>query len=371
MRNLAALALLAGSTVAFCQTPASPVATFTATSTAGTLSVNARLVTVPVTVRDKKGQLVNNLKQSDFTIAADNKPQVIRYFDRDNDVQLTLGLLVDVSMSQRNTLDEERDASSAFLDDMLVPERDKAFVISFGRTVDLLVDTTGSIPRLQAGLKKIEIGQSEDRPRFNSGGDDSQNGSRQDRIDRVRSMFGTALYDSIFLASDEVMQKQQQRKALILLTDGVDSGSKKSLTSAIESAQRANTAVYAIYFKGQQMPGGGGFGRGGGMGGRRGMGGRGGGFPGGGGGGPQREQVDGKKILDRITGETGGRLFEVDKKNNVAAIYKQIAEELRNQYRIGFTPADISDGYHTLQVDLPQQKKLFIQTREGYYSGAR
>jgi VWFA-related protein len=166
----------------------------------------------------------------------------------------------------------------------------------------------------------------------------------------------------------------------------VDRGSKESLTSAIEAAQRADTILYAIYFKGEQersqgnrggspgggnrrgggigFPGGGG-GYPGGGGGRNG----GSGYPGGGRGGEIR--VDGKKILERMTSETGGRVFEVSKKQTIADIYKQIAEELRAQYRLGFTPdkETASEGYHQIELTAPKDKNLFIQTRDGYYTG--
>ncbi len=332
---------------------------------APTVNVSARLVTVPVTVRDKKGQLVATLKQEDFTLSEDGKPQTIRYFDRDNNLQLTLGLLVDVSGSQRQVLDEERSASSSFLDNMLVADRDKAFLIQFGRTVELLTDVTGSIPKLQSGLKQVDT--QTDRPQFSNNQDSNDNGGGSSRRGRRSGGgAGTALYDAIFLSSDEVIHKQPFRKALILLTDGEDYGSKESLSSAIEAAQRADTSVYSIYFKGEAHNDNnsrrGGFGGGGfpGGGGRRG---------GGGQGGPQRVPVDGKKILQRISDETGGRYFEVSKKEPLAEIYKQIAQELRSQYRIGFTPTNQEEGYHKLLVDVPKDHKLVLQTREGCYTG--
>jgi len=195
---------------------------------------------------------------------------------------------------------------------------------------------------------------------------------------------GTTLYDATFLASDELMSKLKGRKALVILSDGVDRGSKETLTKAIEAAQRADTIIYAIYFKGEEQPyqqgghshGGGGGARfpGGGYPGGRGGGypGGGGGYPGGGGrgGGGNVTHVDGKKILQQMTDETGGRLFEVSKKQTVAEIYNQIAEELRAQYRLGYTPdqATAADGYHQIALTA-HRKDLFIQTRDGYYTG--
>jgi VWFA-related protein len=161
------------------------------------------------------------------------------------------------------------------------------------------------------------------------------------------------------------MQKQQGRKALIVLTDGVDRGSKESLESAIASAQRADTLVYSVLFEDDEAYGSrGGFGfpgRGGG-----GMGGP--GRPGGGRGYPQQERPDGKKVLERISRETGGRLFKVSKKQPIEDIYSSIEEELRNQYSLGFTP-DKNDnaGYHKILLTT-RQKDTAVQTRDGFYA---
>jgi VWFA-related protein len=343
------------------------------------ISVQAKLVVVPATVRDKHNALVSTLKQDAFSLTVDGKTQTIRYFDHDSDVPLTLGLLVDTSMSQRTVLDAERTASSAFLDKMLAPNRDKAFIVQFARQVELLQDVTDSRPKLQQALKQLDTSSPSFQPSSNGGGDDNDRGSR--------SGGGTALYDSIFLASDEVTAKQKGRRALILLTDGVDRNSKESLANAIESAQRADTIVYAIYYKGTEQHSGGGFPGGGGghRGGGGGFPGMGGGYPGGGGGGQRGgggqqgggrggNNIDGKKVLERICGETGGTVFEVKGKETVDAIYIQIAEELRAQYRLGFTPTTeaASDGYHQIVLNLagPEAKsKDTVQTRDGYYTG--
>ncbi len=357
-------------------------------STAPTIAVDARLVNLPVVVRDKKGALVHNLTTDDFTLQVDGHPQTIRYFDIDKDLPLTLGLLVDTSLSQRDVIDEERTASATFLDQMLTTPKDQAFIIQFARQVELLQDLTSSRSKLQAALKEI------DTPSSNNGNSNDPNDSGTDSEGRRRRTGGTALYDATFLASDELMSKQKGRKALIILSDGVDNGSKETLNKALEATQRADTIIYAIYFKGQEHQGssgfpshGGGFpgGRGGGYpgggypGGRGGgyPGGGGGGYPGGGGGGSGRgggtgnaSHIDGKKVLQQMADETGGRLFEVSKKQSVAQIYTEIAEELRAQYRLGYTPdqTTAADGYH--KIDLTTHRKdLIVQTRDGYYTG--
>jgi len=156
------------------------------------------------------------------------------------------------------------------------------------------------------------------------------------------------------------MSKQQGRKALIILSDGVDHGSKETLATAIETAQRADTLVYSILFKDDEEGG-----RPGGFS----MGGRGGGGRRGGGRNPQEERPDGKKILQQISKETGGRFFEVSKKETVDKIYAEIDEELRNQYSLGYTPdKNAGAGYHKI-VLTTKQKELVVQARDGYYTG--
>jgi VWFA-related protein len=367
--------------------PATPTAAAgdqTPASTAPTLNVDARLVNIPVVVHDKKGTLVQNLTKDSFVLMVDNKVQTIRYFNVDTDLPLTLGLLVDTSLSQRNVIDEERTASTAFLDDMLngPADRDKAFIVQFARQTDLLQDVTSSKPKLQAGLKQLSTPDTGgDTSVTAPGADSDSNGAGRGRRG------GTTLYDALFLSSDELMSKQKGRKAVIILSDGNDSGSKESLASSIEAAQRADTIVYAIYFKGNEQPtqnrqeqGNQGGRRGGGYpGGGGGYPGGGGGYPGGGGrgGGQNRPEqlphADGKKILQRMADETGGSLFEVSKKETLADIYKQIGEELRAQYRLGYTPDKdtASDGYHRIDLSFTKTtpKDLYIQTRNGYYSG--
>jgi VWFA-related protein len=171
---------------------------------------------------------------------------------------------------------------------------------------------------------------------------------------------GTTLYDSILLASDDLMKKQQGRKALILLTDGVDNGSRVSLSRAIEAAQRADTLVYSILFAGEEgnpqpfRMGGGGMGRRGGMGRYPPM--------------QQSNRPDGKKVLQRISLETGGGFFEVSKRDSIDQIYDRIQEELRNQYSIGYTSDNEAGGtgFRRIAVTV-KQKGMIVQTREGYY----
>jgi VWFA-related protein len=163
-------------------------------------------------------------------------------------------------------------------------------------------------------------------------------------------MGGTALYDAVYLASNEVMTKQTGRKALILLTDGEDSGSKISLAEAISSCERAETLAYSVRIADDEsasMRGFGGHGRG-------------------------IERTDGKKILQQISRSTGGAYFEVSKKKSVDQIYSQIEEELRNQYSLGYSsdrPAS-DTGFRKIALTV-NRKGLSIQSRDGYYPGLK
>ncbi|MGH9745928.1 MAG: VWA domain-containing protein [Candidatus Acidiferrales bacterium] len=333
------------------------------------ITTEVRLVTVYATVRDKHGKIIANLNQSDFALNEDGRPQALTYFAHESNLPLTLGLLVDTSRSQRRVLDQERDASYSFLDHLLRDandktadkDKDKAFVIHFDHEVELLQDLTTSREKLRAALEHL------DEPEFanTSGGGGGSSGRGHGH---GGGGGGTLLYDSIYLASNELMQKQKGRKALILLTDGVDNGSKESLLSAIESAQRSNTAVYSILFADEESYGHGG-GYGGGHGGYGG-GGMGRGGPGGGGRrSPPENRPDGKKVLARISKETGGELYQVSKKLPIEQIYAEIEEGLRNQYSLGYTPdrASAEATYHLIHLTT-NQKDLIVQARDGYYS---
>jgi VWFA-related protein len=323
----------------------------------GKIAVEVKTVSVLATVRDKHGKIISNLAKDDFVLEVDGRPQNINYFVRESDQPLHLGLLVDTSLSQRRVLEQERSASYGFLDHLLRPEKDLDFVIHFDREVELLQAFTSSRPKLQAALQALQT------PQFDSnsggGGNGGSTGGGDGRGPRRRGG-GTLLYDAIYLASDELMSKQQGRKALIILSDGVDHGSKETLTTAIETVQRADTMVHSILFKDDEENGN----RGGFSMGQRGGGRRGGRFP-------QEERPDGKKILQQISKATGGKLYEVSKKETVDKIYAEIEEDLRNQYSLAYTPGkNAGPGYHKISLTT-KQNELIVQARDGYYATQR
>ena len=329
------------------------------------------VVALPVTVRDKHGQIVKDLSKDDFTLLEDGRPQPVTSFSADP-AALTLGLLVDTSPGQREFLEQERNASRNFLDQQLTQEKDKAFLLHFDHEVELLQDLTHNREKMQSALDSLRPGEQDDDRRSTTSDDSRQRRPR------------TQLYDSLYLASSEVLKQQPGRKAVIILSDGVDRGSKTTLESALEAAQRANIVVYTIYFKGEQerrerrdegypgnrgggYPGGGGPYPGGGP------------FPGGGGpypgggrrGGdrrPEEPKVDGKKILQRFAKQTGGRYFEFSKKESVGDIYASIADELKTRYSLGFAPDKdaAGEGYHHVVLQV-KKHDVNVQAPEGYY----
>lgn len=321
----------------------------------------AKQVNVLATVRDKHGKILSDLTQGDFVVQEDGQAITLSSFARQSSAPLKLGLLVETSVSQRSFLDQEKTGSKIFLDQLL-GQNDAAFLIHFDREVELLQDITSSKAKLESALEQLQtasFSEPQSSPDDPDSGDNPRSGGRGRGMRR-----STTLYDGIYLACDEVIQKPGSRKVLVVLSDGVDRGSKESFESAIEAAQRADAMVYAIYLKGEEEFEGhhGDFG-GPRMGGPMGGGGR----RGGGGGYPREARPDGKKILEQIAAATGGHMFEVSKKQTIDQIYGDIEEDLRNQYLLGFIPGKSdSAGYHRLTATV-KAKDAQIQVRSGFY----
>jgi VWFA-related protein len=333
-----------------------------------TFSGGVKVVNLFANVRDKQGQIVRNLTKDDFLLDEDGRPQTIAYFSQESDLPLTLGLLVDTSGSQRRVLGDERSASYRFFQQVLREDKDQAFVLHFDFEVELLQDLTNSRDKLEKALDLLDSPQLQRQsgqggggyPGGGGGGYPGGGGGYPGGGRRGQRGGGTTLYDAVLLSGDELMRKQTGRKADIILSDGVDTGSKVSLERSVEAAQRADTLVYSVLFadpEGYGSPYGGGFG-GPRMGRRGGM-----GRP------PvMMNRPDGKKVLEQISRETGGRFFEVSKKQPIGKVYEAIQEDLRNQYSLGYTPDQTNSGggYRTIHLTT-KQKGLIVQTREGYY----
>jgi VWFA-related protein len=291
------------------------------------IKVDVDIVNVLCSVRDNKGALVSTLGKDDFGVAEDGKEQVIRYFARETELPLTLGLLVDVSGSQKNLIEIEKRAAEQFFAKVIRP-KDLAFLISFGSDAELLQDSTSSQALLRRGLDNL---------RLMAGVGSSMPGP----VPTISQPRGTVLYDAVYLAAHEKLREEVGRKAIVLITDGVDIGSRLKLADAIEAAQKADTIIYSIYYA---DPGayGGGFGLGSRM---------------------------GSSDLRRMSEDTGGRLFEVGRRDTLDSIFQRIQEEMRSQYAIGYVSSkpERDGGFRRIEVKT-SQRGLKVQARRGYYA---
>ncbi len=202
-----------------------------------TLKVNVNVVQLFFNVKEKHGGLVPNLTKNDFEIYEDGKPQTIKYFTAESNLPLTLGMMIDSSGSQRNVIDMEKEVGGAFLRQILT-DKDEAYVISFDITVDLLQDFTRDTHRLQAALNKAKVNVD-----YTSGGIPGMGGGP---VPQRGNSPGTLLYDAVYLSSHDMLSKEVGRKAMIILTDGQDEGSRLKIQDAIEAAQKADAIVYVL-----------------------------------------------------------------------------------------------------------------------------
>lgn len=299
-----------------------------------TIRVNVELVNILFTVRAKKGgQLIPNLEKSDFQISEDGKEQTIQRFSRETDLPLTLGLLIDISASQERLIDIERQAAAQFFSSV-IRKKDEAFLISFGKTTDLLQDYTSSARQLSAALDDLRG----DGQTVMSGGPIPNTGP----VPTMGAPKGTLLFDAVYLAANEKLKAEVGRKAMILITDGEDQGSTYDRRAAIEAAQKADAIIYSIYYVDRAFYARGGF------------------MIGGGG---------GEADLRKMSEETGGHVFTVSSKHPLSEIFQQIQDELRNQYSIGYESTNPKrDGSFRkieIKVDNPDDR---VQARNGYYA---
>jgi VWFA-related protein len=282
-----------------------------------TFTTGVNVVNLLATVRDKKGELIQTLTQDDFVLAETGKPQKISYFAQQSDLPLRLGLLIDTSMSQEKVIPAERAAAFRFVDRVLREKIDKMFVIQF--------DT----------LARVKLGFSDSRAQI----EETLNGIDTPTRKELRTSggSGTSYFDAVASGS-ELMKSQSGRKALIVLSDGVDSSSDHTLPMSISEALRADTIVYSIFFTDPAFYSGA-FG-----------------------------MPDGRAIMSRMSKETGGGFFEVSKKQSIDQIFAVIEKELRSQYSIGYV-SDIPVGYPSFRkIQLTtRQKGLVVQTRDGYW----
>jgi VWFA-related protein len=310
----------------FAQTQPKPATQKPADDELASIKVDVDLVNVLASVRDKKGMLIPNLEKQDFTVLEDGKPQPIKYFTRESELPLTIGLLIDVSRSQENLIGIEQNAASQFFSQVL-RKKDEAFLISFGEESELLQDYTTSPRLLQEGLKGLRV---------NSG----VGGLGPGPVPTAGGPRGTVLYDAIYLAASEKLRTEVGRKVIVVITDGVDEGSKLTINQAVEAAQKADAVIYSIDYSDPRFYGPfGGFGGG------------------------------GESALRKLSDETGGHVYKVDRKLSLDQAFKELQDEMRSQYSIAYTPTnDRKDGtYRKLEIKL-SNKDYKAQARKGYYA---
>ena len=275
-----------------------------------TLRVGVDLVNVLFSVTDRNGRFVSGLGPEDFRVEEDGDPQEITYFARENELPLTLALLVDTSPSVGPVFEEEKRTAVSFLSTTLRAE-DLALVIGFDRDVTLFQDFTENSDLLGTAVHALEIGS------------------------------GTSIYDAILLASEERLRAEAGRKAIILISDGEDTTSRISRNEALIAAHQADAIIYSIS---NALPRRGGF------------------FGGGGGGGDMG-------ALERLSEETGGTVYQLESDSRFEEIFAQIADELRSQYSLGyFSTNSEGDGeYREIEI-IPVNRDHRVRARRGYYA---
>jgi len=283
------------------------------------LTVNVRVVAIDTVVRDRHGDPVLNLTKDDFTLREDSKPINIRYFSHDDNLPLTVGLLIDTSGSQHEFFSDEALAADLFLTNTLTHPQDRAFIALFDSTVQLLQPMTPHISELRKGLRLLQYHTD---PAF------ALNGG------------GTLLFDAIAKVSSTTIEHEPGRRALVILTDGDDNGSRATREEAIRQAQLNDVSIYSVLYTNEDPHY------------------------------PQAANLrpSGIAVMHSISQATGGRDFLVGKGTSIADIFAAIAQDLRNQYRLGITPTASKPGkYHSLSLK-PQDKSLTVQSRAGYYT---
>jgi Ca-activated chloride channel family protein len=282
-----------------------------------TLKVTTRVVAISAVVRSKDGEFKGGLTKDDFILKQDGKEASIRYFSQGSELPLTLALMVDTSGSQRTFIGDESLASDVFFETMLGDKRDRAMLVQFDNSVVQLRGLTPSANALHLALLRMSA--------------------------HAASAGGTLLNDAVYTVAKNSLAGETGRKAMVILSDGGDNGSRRSVAEAIEQAQRADVQIYCILYSEAQASAG--------MTGRR-----------------LATQDTGLEILEKLSESTGGQVFTVSPTLGLRQIYAQIGRSLRLQYELGYTPPpDLQPNvYHKLELRA-KDKKLSVQARKGFF----
>ena len=285
------------------------------------IRVKVNLVSVAFVARDANGALVNNLTQDDVEVLEDAIPQKVAFFSRSADVPLTLGVVVDASGSQDHFSKQHKNDLEVFFKDVLGP-KDRVFLVGFGNHIRLVSDFSQSGGDLLEQWKQYQ----------KSTGRFPELGPREDRD------LGTAFYDSIFYSVTEKLAQENGRRAILLFSDGEDNSSSHNMMTAIETAQSENVVVYAIRYTDKEH------------------------------GKLTARNKYGTSVMDRVARETGGA--HIDAETTDAHVYfRQIAEELRTSYELGYYPTDpLKDDSFRKIVIKPKREGVKVRAKTGYFS---
>lgn len=290
-----------------------------------TLKREVTLVNVFVTARDKKNGIVSDLTQNDFKISEDGQEQKVAFFSKEVNMPITLGLLIDTSGSMYNVIGAEQDTASRFLREVM-RKKDEAMVISFDFDVDLLADFTEDTNVLERAIRRTSISSV-------AGGGVVTPGT----IPQGNNAGGTDLYDAAYLACHDELATEAGRKAVILMSDMEDTGSKLRLQDAVEACQRADAVIHVLLISDSGFPGS---------------------FGGGGAG-----------VARKMSEDTGGRVINVHSEKSLEKAFDVISEELRSQYVVGYYPTNEKrDGtFRKIKVDIARPD-VKVLARRGYYA---
>lgn len=283
-----------------------------------TIKVSTRVVAISAVVKSKSGQPLGGLTKDDFVLKQDGREEPIHYFSQGSDLPLTLALLVDTSGSQRTFISDEARASDVFFETMLGRKEDRAMLVQFDTKVLQLRGLTNSANALHLALLSLSS--------------------------RASAVGGTLLNDAVYAVAKDVLAREPGRKAIVILSDGGDNGSSKSLSEAIEQAQRGDVQIYSIRYSMWE-----------GLGGIAGA--------------PPVGLDPGAGILQKLSESTGGRVFTVSRTVGLREIFAQIGQDLRLEYELGYTPSAGTqpNSYHKLELRA-KDKKLTVQARKGFFA---
>jgi Ca-activated chloride channel homolog len=290
------------------------------------VKLGTQLVTVPFNVTDKKNRYINELTKDDLEILEDNKPQQVFSFTRQTDLPITIAMLIDISGSQEYTLSEEKEAGLRFFQKVLRPKKDLGAVVTFEHESVLVQDLTDNIQKLERAIRDVEISivPGSTSPGMPPAGTPPINPT---------GAGSTAMFDSIYSVSSDLLRREAGRRVIILLTDGNDTSSRVKMREAIERTWRSEIIVYSI---GIADP---------------------------------RVGIN-KGDLKKIAAETGGRAFFPGNFEDLDRAFAQIDEDLRSQYIVSYEPGnEAKDGsFRTIQVRVKNQKDLTVRHRRGYFA---